>query len=457
VDVGRLTVVSARTLVLAAACWLSGALPAAAPAQAARSTVTRWMPNAEPAAWDAANGQIIVNRRGANGLWNAYTILPNATGLKCITCSAPSFPGVGTATNRGASDVSPDGRYVLLVVEKGEHPGFIGGTESDPGRGVYDDLWIATVDGQHAWQLTNLPANPNAGVNWPRFDRTGSQIVWAQMYAAADFNHPFGQWAMKVATVDWSGGTPQLTSTRTYEPESGRFFEPYGFSPDDRRILFASDLTVEPAAFAPSAFNSQIWTIAAAQLNGLRRVSPITPAIVGPFSNYNEFAYYLPGTNQILFARTVEASAGGMDYWTVSAGGGEASRLTLMNQPGSAEYMGYSIAGGLAFDPANPNRFLAGVSHEIWANQLEAVFVTVEAAGSSSVAPSGPSSAAARPAQLPLTRLLRRHGKRRLHSSPRRRPARRGRHHGRPTPRRPWVIRLGAGQTPSSGRQNRRT
>jgi hypothetical protein len=199
------------------------------------------------------------------------------------------------------------------------------------------------------------------------------------MYAVADWNHPFGQWALKTARLEWTEGVPQLAAIRTYEPEAGRFFEPYGFSLDNQRILFASDVTIEPAFFAPPAFNTQIWTVDAATLGGLKRVSPTIPTIIGPFSNYNEFAYYVPGGGELLFARTVESGAGGMDYWTMSTSGTWTwlTRLTYMNLKGSTQYMGYSVGGGLAFDPLNPKRFVAGVSHELSSNQLEAVFVTM--------------------------------------------------------------------------------
>ncbi len=342
----------------------------------AQSTIIGWLQNAEPAGWDSETDRIVINRRGEDNLWDAYTIHPNGHDARCITCEAPSFPGVGSATNRGASDVSPDGRYILLVVEKGSHPGLIGAAESEPGRGVYNDLWLATADGRHVWRLTDLPASGDQGLIWPRFDRTGSQIVWAQMYAPADLGHPLGQWALKTARVQWTGGTPRLGPIRTYDPQPGRFFEPYGFSPDDQRILFASDVTVPSRFLSPSAFNAQIWTIDAANLDDLTRVSP-PRAIAGPFSDYNEFAYYVPGTDKVVFATTVDAAAHGMDYWTANADGADARRLTFMNQPGTKQYRGYSVGGGLAFDPRDRHRFVAGVSHDPLATHVQAVFVTI--------------------------------------------------------------------------------
>ncbi|HUO73616.1 MAG TPA: hypothetical protein VMU39_22795 [Solirubrobacteraceae bacterium] len=341
-----------------------------------QSTIVHWLQNAEPAGWDARSGRIVLNRRGSDRLWDAYTIAPDGRAPRCLTCRQPSFPGVGAATNRGASDVSPDGRFVLLVVEKGSHPGARGAAETEPGRGVYNDLWLMSADGAHVWRLTDIPVSSDQGVIWPRFDRTGSQIVWAQMDAGADLSHPLGQWTMKVARVRWSNGAPYLDAARTYDRQPGRFFEPYAFSPDNRRILFASDVTVSSGFLSPSAFNAQIWTIDAARVDDLRRVSP-PDHLHGPFSDYNEFAYYIPETNRILFARTMNSSAHGMDYWTVNSDGSDPRRLTFMNQPHTEQFSGYSVGGGIAFDPTDPRRFVAGVSHDLGTKHVQAVFVTI--------------------------------------------------------------------------------
>lgn len=352
-------------------------LAGTASAPQGQSTITSWMQNAEPAAWDTSNDRIILNRRGPGGLWNAYTILPDGRGQLCLTCRRPFFPGVVTATNRGASDVSPNGRYVLLVVEKGVHPGTIGETAAQPGKGVYNDIWLATIDGAHVWRLTDLPTSETDGVIWPRFDRTGSQIVWSQMYDAGGASHPLGEWALKTARLGWSGGTPRLADIRTYEPQAGRFFEPYGFSPSNQRIIFASDIHVTGGFLSPSAFNSQIWTIDAAHLDDLQRVTPAFH-LHGMFSDYNEFAFYLPGdSDRLLIARTFAATAHGMDYWTINVNGTDPRRITFMNQPGTRQYLGYSVGLGVAFDPRDPRRLVAGVSHDLGTQHVQAVFMTI--------------------------------------------------------------------------------
>ena len=52
-------------------------------------------------------------------------------------------------------------------------------------------------------------------------------------------------------------------------------------------------------------------------------------------------------------------------------------RLTFLNEPWSTEYRGYTVVGGLAFDPNNPNRFIADISPDMSAHQLDAVMITL--------------------------------------------------------------------------------
>ncbi len=223
--------------------------------------------DAAPAGWSVSSNRVIYNSMGANGMFNAYSANPDASDPRCLTCAQPSFPKVGAATNRGASDVSPDGRYVLVTVERADHPGQIGAVWTQPGKGGANDLWLYTTDGSQAWPLTNIGVlvAGSLGAIWPRFDRTGSEIVWASMYSPAIVN--LGYWQLKVANIVWNGGVPSLANIRTIQPFASSFYEvPTGFTADDsRHIIFASN------AGMPSLLNTQIYEIATRRQRGCGR------------------------------------------------------------------------------------------------------------------------------------------------------------------------------------------
>lgn len=332
-------------------------------------SIALWKQDAAPVAWDAALGRVIYNSLGTDGMFNAYSANPDGSDPQCLTCTVPSFAGVGTNTNRGAFDVSPDGRYMLVTVERGDHLGQIGGSWTQPGKGGANDVWLYTTDGTQAWPLTNIDASGQQawGTNWPRFDRTGNEIVWASLASPALLN--LGFWRLEVASIAWTNGVPSLTGVRTISPAANAFYEPYAFSPDDTHILFASN------AGTPAWYDTQIDTIATdgSGLTELTHTASESPL------RYNEFGFYTP-TGQIIYGSTVDATSGGLDYWMMDPNGSAPQRLTYFNSPWNTEYLGYSVVGGLTYNPANPNQFLAAVETDKTAEHFAAYMVNLNPA-----------------------------------------------------------------------------
>jgi hypothetical protein len=354
-------------LILAGCASLSSVAAASASTGNSVQSITPWMQNAAPVGWSASLNRVIYNVKGTDGMFDAYSANPDGSNPQCLTCTFPSFANVGTATNRGASDVSPDGRYMLVSVERGDHSG-IGANWTQPGKGGANDVWLYSTDGAHAWPLTNIYASGQMalGTIWARFDRTGNEIVWASMYSPALLN--LGYWQLKVANVVWTGGVPGLANVRVIEPAVNSFFEPYGFSPDDSHILFASN------AGTPSVMNTQIDTVAT-DGTGLTQLTTYNPTTA---ATYNEFAFYTP-SNTIVYGSTLDANSAGMDYWVMNANGTSPQRLTYFNSPWHTEALGYSVVGGLAFNPSNPNQFIAGVSADPGAQTNRAYMVNLNA------------------------------------------------------------------------------
>ena len=332
-------------------------------------SITPWMQNAYPVAWSASPDRIYYNSAGSNGLWNGYSANPDGSGVQCLTCSLPNFPTVGTATNRGISDVSPNGQYMLVTVER-PHVG-VGLMNTQPGKGAANDVYLYTTDGQHAWPLTNIyqPGSIALGSIWPRFDRTGNELVWDSMTSLAGGNTaaawPLGVWKMQVANIVWSGGVPSLANVKTIDPTPGSFYEPYGFTPDDQHILFADS-------------NGGSWlydTIDTIGLDGsgLEQLSPSAPSGVG---NYSEFAFYTPSNDAIIWGRSYQTPTG-MDYWIMNPDGSNPQRLTYFNESWSTEYLGYTEVGALAFNPDNPDQFVAAASADINTQHVNADMITL--------------------------------------------------------------------------------
>jgi len=297
-------------------------------------------------AW--AGGRIYFNRENRAGINDGWAAKPDGAGAVCVTCGAVYPHG----TQHGISDASPDGRFVLTTIERAGHISIPGGrTLAAPGQGAFNDLWLQTPDGSRAWRLTSGPTSGNALI-WARFDHTGRRIVWSDQWKVGV---PFGAWRLHVATLRWSHGVPSLVDVKTLQ--SSGLLEAYGFTRDGSHVLFAAD------ALAGAKWDDlQIMRIAASLKGRAVRLSPHDASDRGTFSNYNEFAFQMPDSSRIIFARSVGAYYESLEYWTMNADGSDPRQLTRLSWPGSRQYHGHpSLAGSLAFDPANPKRFVAAI------------------------------------------------------------------------------------------------
>ena len=178
-----------------------------------------------------------------------------------------------------------------------------------------------------------------------------------------------GYWVLKVANIVWSGGVPSLANIRTINPDANSFYEPYGFTPDDQHIIFASDAGTSGVAA------TQIDEIGV-DGTGLTTLSPA--AQPAGSVNYSEFAFFTPGNDKLIFGRVSGANAGGMDYWTMNPDGSDVQRLTYFNEQWNTEYLGYTITESLAFNPDNPNQFLAAVALDSNSQHVNAQLVTLD-------------------------------------------------------------------------------
>lgn len=335
------------------------------------SSVTPWMSNADPLGWSSSPDRVFYNHRNpSTGLYDGYSANPDGSDPTCLTCRQPDVAGVGAATQRGVADVSPNGRFMLVTVESSA-PLYHHGQYSEPGDGVDNDIYLATTDGKHYWRLTDVASEGTKAlaIIWPRFDRTGTRIVWSQCYFPAVPPLNLGYWVLKTATISWSGGVPRLTDITTIDPHRNAFYEPYGFTPDDSRIIFASDVGL------PNWGDDQIFSIKT-NGTGLQRLSQNNGSIFN-FTNYNEFAFYLPRSNAILYGRTYGSHTHGIDLWAMNANGSDPQRLTYFNEAWSTESHGYANVVAMEFDPSNPLELLVGVENSITGQDINAYLVTL--------------------------------------------------------------------------------
>ena len=86
----------------------------------AATTPSVWVSNFAPMGYSSSTGEVFGNRLGSDGAWNAYAIsVSDKTKVRSLTLGNPLY---GTEdTHRAVSDVSADGKYMLMEVERPDH------------------------------------------------------------------------------------------------------------------------------------------------------------------------------------------------------------------------------------------------------------------------------------------------------------------------------------------------
>jgi hypothetical protein len=323
-----------------------------------------------------SGSQMIFNMRQANNLWDVFmgdTNCGNATPL------LPAFNG-----HRGGTDVTPDGRYVLLETDYGNPPGQ---DIAEPGKGFKNDLELLDRNTGIKTRLTT----GRMGTIWGRLHPNGSKITWSQMYqdpiASGDlWNYALGLWEVHVADLTPQGSIANEKSWKRSDDQG--FYETYGWYND--KIMFASDAGVQPKSPWGYWLGSQDWLIpdSLPAGNSATRVSQPSPDPFGGLeNNYHEFMFLAPSgmfsddPGPWILTSVVRDSNGGMDLWRMKTDGSSATKVTYFNGknvnfawqqvPGYPPPI-YSVVGGLAFDQSNPKLIYAGVALDANAKDITA-------------------------------------------------------------------------------------
>lgn len=327
------------------------------------------------------DGSLIYNARGADGMWDAYRGTTDCRGQRLLP------PGLG---HRGASDVSADGRHVLLETATGPSKQQ---QVAEPGKGYRNDIQrLDRTTGRVQTLVTG-----REGTIWARFNAAATKLTWAEMERGSDHQHHLGVWSVHVAAVDAAG---RISGEREWQhPTEEGFFETYGWMPGTNRLVFASDT----GSRNPSAYwtGSQLWSLPDTLPAGDRRtrLSPPfpTPTWCAPHdpggswceeretleNPYHEFAHFKDGWLYTSIVR--DAAFGGMDLWRTRFDGSRRQRVSWFGgRPVDDPYLGrvgyepvegyglprYAVVGSLAFLP--DGSILAAVTPEPGAAYIDA-------------------------------------------------------------------------------------
>jgi hypothetical protein len=322
--VARLFGALIAALVLAAALFMA---PGASGAAASSGTLVKT--NCSPVA--AGGGVMAYNTRQANGLWDVRVGDAACNG----SAPLPAYDG-----HRGASDLSADGRLLLLTTAYGP---MRSSDFAEPGKGLGNDLELLDRQTGTLRRLTT----GRQGIIWAKFKSDLSKVTWAELVAGggwfpweADY---LASWALHVADLNATTGT--LTNERVWTPPTHSFVETYGWLPGTSRIIFDSDYGIgaqEGGGWAGHWYASQLQTIPEDLTTAPTRFSPLVPITTtswdwGCWCNktttrqanvYHEFAHF-NGDGRVYTSIVYGTEvSGAMDVWSYNAAGGDRMRLS---------------------------------------------------------------------------------------------------------------------------------
>lgn len=293
--------------------------------------------------WAPRGDWIAFDQPNAKGFAQLHVARPDGTGERCLTCDIWELRD----RHCGSPTWHPSGEHIVFVVEKpvkreGEPLPLL----SVPGGNLGMDLWAVSFDGKVAYNLTNR-AKEGGRVLAPRFSHEGDQLVWSERQASG--GGVFGQWSVQVARFSAGRGVPRLRAAKTHRPGSQqRFIETYGFTPDDRGVLFAANLEPGQPEGGLDLYVLRLENGETRRLTATRALDRF--ARMTPDGKWVAWASSLSQRDhEPVFERREISTDTALDLWLMDADGREARRLTRFNDATSSEYFGQVMTGAVAW------------------------------------------------------------------------------------------------------------
>uniref|UniRef100_UPI0035646BDB TolB family protein n=1 Tax=Desulfosarcina sp. TaxID=2027861 RepID=UPI0035646BDB len=268
-------------------------------------------------AWSPTEDFVVFDRKGQDGGFDLYLTRDFET-EQCLTCDHPDLPN--PKRNYGQPAIHPNGRYIVFQAEKQNHWPVLP-LITNPGSGVFNDIWLFDLETNRAKPLRELPNKKNHGTLHPQFSKDGSQLSWSELYSGADFKYPgksAGAWKLKVAAFSPEG----LGDIKEFQPGEDVIYENHGFSHDGKWLFFSSNMKRSN----PVNQSTDIYKIHLGTGELVRLTS----------QGYNEHAHISPDGKYIVWMSSVgngdtyDYYKVGTDYWLMNMDGSNKQRLTYL-------------------------------------------------------------------------------------------------------------------------------
>ena len=297
-------------------------------------------PDAGRVSWAPRGDWIAYDRVDDLGYSRLYIARPDGHDRRCLTCDPLEF----RRRHTGNPTWHPSGDFLVFEVEKpfrraGAPEPFL----NVPGRNRGNDLWAIRFDGRTFLRLTNHVDRGSGRVHSPRFSREGDRLVWAEREAAG--GGPWGSWVLRVAEVATRRGMPSLKKVGGHRiGRQHSYYEPYGFTTDDRGVVLAADRPPAGPEAGLDLFILRLDDDDATRLTG-------GPAAIHRFASLSPNGRWVAFASDRDMAEPRPGSAQALDLWMMRTDGFDARRLTRFSDVFSPRYEGPTAVRSVAWGP----------------------------------------------------------------------------------------------------------
>jgi Tol biopolymer transport system component len=303
--------------------------------------------------WSFDGEWIAYDHKEEDGYWDIYRVHPDGSGEECLTCDHPYLPN----RHIGNPAFSPDGRWLVITVEKESHPG--GSAIALPGAGGYNDLWAMDISSDSPPYDVYLIHSvndgfPAGGSLHPVFSHNGTKLFWSDRTGGGG---EFGDWRLVIADFITTP-SPHLESYQFYEPgDQDQWYESHGWGLDDSWIYFAGSPLM--------GMDDECMDICRMDFSDPNNVERLTwtSGINGEDCEWDEHAHMNPRGDIICWSSSMpygysERGSHQSDLWIMNLDGSGKRQVTFFNDPNppNSLWVEYDSGGRRCSDKAwNPD------------------------------------------------------------------------------------------------------
>ena len=325
----------------------------------------------ESIAWTPDGKNLLVDIQGVNQYYSIA--LMNLNGDKAtVKLLTNSRDTANTRLNNSNPSFYKDGKHYVFIGQDLDSKEY---KRSLPGIGLFSNICVANVNSPNFWTLTNYISSYKSakGAVMPSFSKDGTMLCWTVCASEAEDRNFWGRRSIATAKFSFNKGVPAISGIKTYSPSQNKlpFYETYGFSPDGKSLLFASNLDEKQEWFAMDICLLNLESGEAKKLTN-------TP------SNWNRYAAFSPNGKKIIYSSSEGYSVPFLGFngeqwknemfselWIMNSTGGERRKLSGFNELGNPQFVKTkAFIGAVAWNPTDPNKiaFILNVRNNAYSN-----------------------------------------------------------------------------------------